>query len=125
LNALESRPQALPEPKRIQSTIDSFAAKIGAVLLEHWAFDDDIVEVARSRGDWWRNPGPGPDLADLILVAQLHSCVGSEQMSRLPLINEIPAFLKLPLGDLGPDASLEFLREAETEVREVMQMLGV
>ena len=42
-----------------------------------------------------------------------------------PLINEIPAFHKLPLGEVGPDQSLEFLREAEGEVSQLMQMLGV
>ena len=125
LNALEGRGQPIPEPERIYSAIEAFAAKIGAVLLEHWEFDDDLVEVARARGDWWRNPRPEPDLADIVLVAQLHACVGGNEMSTLPLINETPAFLKLPLGDVGPDASLEFLREAESDVREVMQMLGV
>ena len=43
----------------------------------------------------------------------------------MPLLCETPAFLKLPLGETGPDASLAFLREAEADVLEVMQMLGV
>jgi HD-like signal output (HDOD) protein len=125
LNALEGRTQSLPEPDQIRSTIDTFASKIGAVLLEHWKFDEDFVEVARSRGDWWRNPSAEPDLADLVLVARLHNCVGTDQMSHLPLINETPAFLKLPLGEMNPDTSLAFLREAESDVQEVMQMLGI
>ena len=125
LNALEGRTQPLPDPGQIRSTIETFSPKIGAVLLEHWNFDDDFVEVARSRGDWWRSPGPDPDLADLVLIARLHSCVGTEQMSHLPLINETPAFLKLPLGEMNPDTSLAFLREAEADVKEVMRMLGI
>ena len=125
LNALEDGAQPLPEANRILSTIEAFSSKIGAVLLEHWDFDADMVEVARSRGDWWRNPQPEPDLADLVLVAQLHASVGGDDMDRLPLINEMPAFLKLPLGELGPDQSLEFFRAAESEVQELTQMLGV
>lgn len=125
LNALEGRTQPLPAPDQIRSTIETFSPKIGAVLLEHWNFDDDFVEVARSRGDWWRSPGSEPDLADLVLVARLHNCVGTEQMSHLPLINETPAFLKLPLGEMNPDTSLAFLREAESDVQEVMRMLGI
>ena len=125
LKALEKRSQALPESAKLRSTIDTFAPKIGAVLLEHWQFDADFVEAARSRGDWWRNPKPEPDLADVVLVARLHNCVGTEQMSEMPFINETPAFLKLPLGEMNPDASLAFLREAESDVQEVMQMLGI
>lgn len=125
LNALEGRSHPLPEPDQILSTIETFSPKIGAVLLEHWNFDDDFVEVARSRGDWWRSPGAEPDLADLVLVARLHNCVGTDQMSHLPLINETPAFLKLPLGEMNPDTSLAFLREAESDVQEVMRMLGI
>lgn len=125
LNALEARAGPQLESDQIRSTIETFSSKIGAVLLEHWNFDDDIVEVARSRGDWWRNPSPTPDLADIVLVARLHSCVGTEDMSHLPLINETPAFLKLPLGEMNPDASLAFLREAESDVQEVMRLLGI
>jgi HD-like signal output (HDOD) protein len=125
LSALEGRTQPLPEPEQIRSTIETFSPKIGAVLLEHWKFDNDFVEVARSRSDWWRNPGSEPDLADLVLVARLHNSVGTEQSNQLPFINETPAFLKLPLGEMNPDASLAFLREAESDVQEVMRMLGL
>lgn len=125
LNALENSVQPLPEPERVYDTIASFSPKVGVMLLRQWEFEEDIVEVARSRDEWWRNPHPEPDLADVVLVARLHASVGSDQKRHLPLINEVPAFLKLPLGDVGPDASLQLLREAESEVREVMRMLGV
>ena len=125
VNALEGRSGAAPDAQQVQRTIETFSPKVGAVLLTHWKFDDEIVEVARSRGDWWRNPSPTPDLADLVLVARLHNYVGTEAMQHLPLINETPAFLKLPLGEMNPDASLEFLREAESEVQEVMRLLGI
>lgn len=125
LNALERSKQPLPDAERIAGVIDLFAGKVGAVLLEHWEFDEAFVEVARSREDWWRNPRLEADLADIVLVARLHASIGGERMQHLPLINEVPAFLKLPLGGLDPAESLKFLREAESDVREVMQMLGV
>ena len=124
LNALEGREQ-LPNEARLLDTLDSYADKVGVLLLGHWEFDEELIEVARSRKDWWRNPQPEPELADVVLTARLHASVGSSEMHELPLINETPAFLKLPLGEVGPDQSLAFLLEAEAEVREVMQMLGV
>ncbi len=125
VNALEARSGLDADAQQVRNTIETFSPKTGAVLLKHWNFDDEIVEVARSRGDWWRNPSPTPDLADLVLVARLHSYVGTEEMRDLPFINETPAFLKLPLGEMNPDASLAFLREAESEVQEVMRLLGI
>jgi HD-like signal output (HDOD) protein len=124
LHALEGR-KDLPDPERIRDTVDMFAGKVGVMLLTHWEFDEALVEVARSRSDWWRNNQPEADLADVVMAAHLHASVGTVAMREMPLINETPAFLKLPLGEVGPDASLAFLREAEADVLEVMQMLGV
>ena len=36
---------------------------------------------------------------------------------------EVHVFLKLPLGDVGSGASLEFLQTAESDAREMMQIL--
>ena len=95
------------------------------MLLAHWGFDEPTIEVARSRKDWLRDPGPAADLADLILVARLHEGIGSAAQKEQPHINEVPAFSKLPLGNVGPDESLEILKEAESDVQDVMKMLGV
>lgn len=113
-----------PEPARVAATIDEFAPKVGVVLLDNWGFDAELVEVARSRADWWRNPAQTADLADLILIARLHALIGTETPVTRPLINEVPAFFKLPLGELGPEASLELLRTAHAEVSEVLALLG-
>ncbi len=125
LNALERSDGALPDPARITDTLEVLAPKAGGVLLKHWEFEPDIVEVARSRGDWWRISQPGPDLADLVMVAHLHARVGGEDMHELPLITELPAFVKLPLADLGPSESLAFLKAAEADIQELLRMLGV
>ncbi len=95
------------------------------MLLKHWDFDEETVEVARSRKVWERDPGPAADLSDIVLVARLHGAVGTPEMHEAPKITEIPAFEKLPLGDIGPDESLALLREADAEVNEILQVLGV
>lgn len=125
LIALERSKQPIADPDRIRVTVESFADKVGPVLLDHWGFDDAMVEVARSRKDWFRDQGAAADLADLVLVARLHEGVGTPVQAEQPHINQIPAFGKLPLGDVGPDESLEILREADTDVQDVMRMLGV
>jgi HD-like signal output (HDOD) protein len=37
------------------------------LTLKAWGFDNDYIEVARSRKDWLRAPQAKADLADLIL----------------------------------------------------------
>ncbi len=122
---LENYRPPLPEPERIYSSIDAVAGKVGVVLLQKWSFDDEMVEVARSRNDWFRDKQPQADLADLVLIARLHTLIGTQKMHELPRINEVPAFDKLNLAKLDPEASMAFLREAESDVRQVMKILGV
>ncbi|MEM7280310.1 MAG: HDOD domain-containing protein [Pseudomonadota bacterium] len=125
LMALEKQKMKVPPPARIIASVEAFSSKVGAALLGHWGLEDNLVEVPRSKGDWLRNPSETPDLADIILIARLHTLVGTALIQTLPKMNEIPAFKKLNLGDVGPNESLEFVREAEEEVRALMGILGV
>jgi HD-like signal output (HDOD) protein len=124
LNTLERRRDEPPSPERVHATIEELASKVGATLLTHWGFEEEMVEVARSRADWFRNPAAQADLADLVLIARLHASSGMPGM-RCPRIDQVPAFAKLPLGPVDQDESLVLLAEAESEVREVAEMLGV
>ncbi len=125
LNAIEQRKQPVTDAASIVATLGSYANKVGPVLLEHWGFDEATIEVARSRDDWFRDPGPAADLADLVLIARLHAGVGDAGQHEQPRINEVPAFGRLGLDGLGPDESLQMLTDAEADVRDLMRMLGV
>lgn len=125
LRALENMESKAIKPERVYASVDAFSGKVGPVLLKHWKLDDELVEVTRSRSDWYRNKGDKADLADLVLVARLHTYIGTQAMHSLPRITDLPAFEKLPLPDKDPQTSLAFLYEAEQDVRDVMRMLGV
>jgi HD-like signal output (HDOD) protein len=125
LNAFERRRDEPPTVDRIKATIEELAAKVGATLLHHWGFEEEMVEVARSRNQWFRDSGGRADLADLVLIARLHAGLGTPLQSHCPRIDHVPAFGKLPLGALRPDDSVAVLAEAEAEVRELTEMLGV
>ena len=125
LKALEGVDESLLDEALVHRVIERFSKQVGVALLRYWKFDDDLMEVVRSRGDWQRDPQPYPDLADLVVLARLHERIGTIGMVGMPPINQVPAFSKFPLGELSPDASLEILREAETTVQEIVQSLGV
>ena len=125
LMALERQQRKIKHPEKIVASVEAFSGKVGAVLLKHWGFEEDFIEVPRSRGDWLRNSSTLLELADIVLIARLHTIVGTGLFQSLPPIPEIPAVQKLPAGTLGPNQSLDFLKEAEQEVKELMAVLGV
>ena len=124
LNVLNGYQDQLTDEGQISSAVNRYAPQVGLVLLQQWGFDPEIVVVARSRGDWLRDPGPAPDLADLVLLARLHEEIVAGKSDDLPRIDQVPAFSKLTLGDLLPDSSLQLLHDEEAAVQDVMGALG-
>lgn len=124
LSVLDDYQDQLTSEAQVRSVIDRYAAQVGLVLLKRWEFEPDVVEVARSRGDWLRDPGPEPELADLVLLASLNQRIVEGSSDGLPLLDEVPAFAKFPLGGLLPDSSLEVLEAEAAAVQDVVRALG-
>jgi len=125
LNVLNAFQDQLTNEAHVFGAIDKFAPPVGTILLTRWGFDADMVEVARSRGNWFRNPQSSADLADLVLVARLHAdIVSGNDAYNPPRIDAVPAFAKLPLGDLQPDSSVTLLHDREDAINELMRSLG-
>ncbi len=57
--------------------------------------------------------------ADIVLLARLHSYVDTPQMRKCPPIYKVPAFKKIPVGELGPTKSLLILEQAKKDVAAV------
>ncbi len=103
--------------EQIEAVVTALRAQVGGMILRYWDFAPEFVTVALEAEDWHRDPGPQPDYCDLVIIAQLHSFVGTPRLAGLPPMNELPAFNKLPLGDLTPQNSLKILDEAQEQVR--------
>jgi HD-like signal output (HDOD) protein len=125
LNVLKEYEDQLDNEAQVAIAVERYAAQVGMVLLKHWGFEADMVEVARSRCDWLRDPRSTAELADLVLLARLHDDIVRGETEDLPRIDQVPAFHKFSLGSLCEDSSLEFLHEEAESVRDVMHALGV
>jgi HD-like signal output (HDOD) protein len=119
------RYQGMAENKQLlERVVRRLRADFSALTLRKWNFAAEFVEAAQDAEEWFRDKRPQVDYADLLLVAQLHSFVGTPHMADLPRIDAIPAFRKLALGELSPRTSLRVLDAAKKEIDEVKRLIA-
>lgn len=111
------------DPVQLEAAVREMRGPVGAQILERWGFADTYVTAARDAEAWHRDPAPEADYADLVLVAQLHSYMGTARMDEVPMLDELPAFHKLEVGGLTPRMSLQALEEAADQLNEAESLL--
>jgi len=58
-------------------------------------------------------------------IAQIHAyIVGTPNQKKLPVINQIPAFNKLALGELTPELSIKVLKESQVEINQTITLFS-
>lgn len=117
-------PEVIESEEKLNFVIQELRASLGKKILEEWNFDSALADVSAEAENWLREGEAVADYVDVVIVAQLHSYFGKENSANLPPLLSTPAFLKLGLSKLGPDASLEVLFEAEQDIQNIMAMLG-
>ncbi len=108
----------------MERIIQRLRGDFSSMTLRNWGFGNEFVEAALEAENWFRNKQPEPDYTDILIMAQIHSWVGTPEMVKLPRIDEAPAFRKLALGGLSPRLSLLVLDEAQKEIDQVRQMIA-
>ncbi|HHC72553.1 MAG TPA: HDOD domain-containing protein [Thiotrichales bacterium] len=107
----------------LERILRQLRAPLGSLVLQAWQFDRELVEVPR-RVEEWGEAAEGPiGCLDIVQVAHVHSLFGTGGVSRPPPLYELPAFRRLPISRLGPDASLELLEQSQQEIDEVLDIL--
>jgi HD-like signal output (HDOD) protein len=112
------------DPADLESTVQNMRARIGGLVLRRWHLPTELATVAEEAENWERAGDSRPDYADLVIIAQMHSFVGSPRQEQMPPIDRVPAYAKLGLGALSPEASVALLEEAADEIREAEALLG-
>jgi len=113
-------------PDNLHRAIDELRADVGTAVLENWSFPASFIEAVRHAEDWQHECREAePQLTDVVILAQLHSMIGSQQNAGLPRIDEVPAYRRLGELELNASMSLELLTEARARVDEVQQLLSI
>lgn len=121
----ERFPTLIRDAEHLDHAMLHLRAEMGAAILTQWGFGEDLVIAAREAEDWRRDPAPDPDYCDLVIVAQLHSYVGTPRMQDLPHLGEVPCFHKMDLGELTPRLSLKILEKAQEQLKRVEALLAL
>lgn len=119
----DSRPDLLNDEERLASIFKQLCGQAGAEILKHWNFPEEFVDMAREVELWQRDNTRSADLCDIVQVAKLHSLIRHHLPLPVPRIVDVPAFHKLPLGELTPEFAIQILDEAKDQINEIKQLL--
>lgn len=106
----------------INDLISRLSKKLGSLVLKQWAFDNELVEIPKQVNNSQYAPDQDINYIDLVIVANMHSQFGKDDQE-MPVLHEVASFKKLPLFQIGPDASMELLYEAKEEINMLTRML--
>ena len=116
-----------PELKKnrvlINELIERLAQQLGSLVLKQWSFDSELVDVPRQINNHDYAADQEIDYVDLVIVANMHSQFGKEDEDK-PVLQDVASFRKLPLFQIGPDASIELLYEAREEINTMMMLMS-
>jgi putative nucleotidyltransferase with HDIG domain len=108
VNKAIEHPSITDSEVHLNNVIHKMHAQVGASILRRWDFSDDIIAAAEETEDWFRTGSEKADLVDIVNIAHMHSYISSPTQRKLPVIDQMPAFHKMALGQLtpGPDHTL-------------------
>jgi len=121
---VENKPALIENDEKLRSVIEQLQAEAGATILEHWKFPSEFVQVAKEVSDWARDPKSSADMCDIVQVAKLQSYM--RHRKPLPVrMDQVPAFHKLPLGELTPELTIQILDDAKSMISETKSLFMV
>lgn len=114
------------DEQNLRHAMAELRADVGCAVLESWEFPKAFIQAVRHAEDWhYECRESAPQLVDVVIVAQLHSMIGSSQNAGLPAFDQVPAWRRLGELDLNASRSLELLSEARGRVDEVQKLLSI
>lgn len=115
-------PMLAQDADLLDEAIGALRGQIGAMVLRQWKFGNETVSIALEAEDWQRDPLPQAEYVDVIVIAQQLLRV-EQALDHLAEVMALPAWNKLARGRLDEALVVEILREARSDVADVLQLL--
>ena len=123
LNYTKRFPDVLKDETTLNQVIQDLRGTVGGRILRTWSFLEDLATAAEAAEDWQRQHEGPADYADLVIIAQLHSFIGTAKLGDYPPLDSLPAFNKLQIGELTPKMSLKILDKAVDKIHRAEALL--
>ena len=113
-------PDLISDPAEIDTAIQELRAPFSSLILKSWRFPDTYINAAEEAENWMRELDGPTDYTDVVILAQLHSYIGSKKAASLPPLDQVPAIHRLTLG---PRKSIALLKKSDEEVEQTKSLL--
>jgi len=120
LTYAEENRRLLKDPALLDTLIEELHPALGRRILEQWGFPPEIAIVPEGHVDFWRVV-PKVDYADLVLVANLQSHIGTDSQLAHMDWSEISAFERV---GLSPEVNTAEVEDLSADMEAAMAMLG-
>lgn len=121
LEYIELVPDLMINETAMRKVIDILHTRIGKLVLISWGFSEELITVVSEHETIMRDPGLDPDYTDIVIVANLMAHLGSDHPHANINWVEVPAFKRL---GMTPDETIELLKNANEEVKEIRQLFS-
>jgi putative nucleotidyltransferase with HDIG domain len=115
----EERDELLATPGLLDQLIARLHTRIGGAILKHWKFPDALVAVAAEHENLERSHEGGPDLVDLVQVANLQSHIDTDHPLGQVDWGGVSAFQRL---GLEADVHEIELLDVQSDIEEVHRL---
>ncbi len=123
LNKAVEHPLIMDSEEHLGKVIKKMHSQVGSSILSRWDFSEDFIEVTEETENWMRDYNDKSDLVDIVNIAHLHSYIDTPRQREVPIIDQIPAFHKLALGQLTPKLSIKVLEKAKEKIAQTKALL--
>ena len=119
----DEHPDLIDKTEDLDETIQLFRARMGVDIIRRWDFPDDFEETIVHAEDWYRNDARALNYSDIVMIAQLHSFIGTVDFKSLPPIGELPVYQKMA-DYLSASDVISILDNAKSEIEDLWTMLS-
>ncbi|NQZ53344.1 MAG: HDOD domain-containing protein [Piscirickettsiaceae bacterium] len=117
----DEKPNLLKNTALLDGVVSSLHPRVGAAILRKWEFPETLIAVAAEHENLNRNSANGPDLVDIVQVANLQSYMNTEKALDPNVLAKIPAFAKL---GIETGMNVVELDENSEEYAEALALFG-
>lgn len=124
LHFAEQNPEQFSNLSELEQAAQFLRAPVGCLMLHTLGFSEQLTQIPAHAEDWYFDSGEQLNLIDIVILAKLHSYIGTNKRREFPYLNTIPAYSKLKNGKLDPDFSLAVLHKAQRRINAALQILS-